>query len=162
MGSDLVTVSGLIDLQKMLDTLPAKIEANVMRGGLRAGQKEFLAAAQENVPFQSGDLRNSLRIKTSKRKGKVTATLTAGDKKAYYAHMVEFGTAQHFIKPKRRKSLFIAGIFRDIVDHPGSTPKPFMRPAFDVAQDRSIAAMAAYIRKRLNKELLKQSAEKDG
>jgi len=80
----------------------------------------------------------------------------AGGKKAFYAHMVEFGTARHFIKPKKRKSLFFAGIAREVVDHPGTSPKPFMRPALDNSQREAVDAAAAYIRARLAKEAAKK------
>lgn len=146
-------ITGLSEMNDLLQQLPAKIEANVLRGALRAGQKEILEAAKANVPVQSGDLRASLRIKTRSKKGEVSATLVAGNKKAYYAHMVEFGTAQHFIKPKRARSLFFAGLARKVVDHPGAAAHPFMRPAFDEAQGKALESMRAYIARRLPLEL---------
>ena len=150
-----IKIEGLEALYKQLQELPAKIEQNVMRGALRAGQKTFLERARAGVPVKSGDLRNSLRIKTSSRRGHVTATLIAGDKKAFYAHMVERGTAAHFIKPKKRKSLFFAGLAREVVHHPGAQKKPFMRPAFDQGNREALEATAEYIRDRLPKEFNK-------
>ena len=151
-----LTVSGFAELDKLLKELPVKIEKNIMRGALRAGQKEFLDIARETVPVYDGDLRDSLRIKTSVRNGTASATLVAGNKKVYYAHMVEFGTTQHFIRPKGKKSLFFSGLAKNIVDHPGAKAKPFMRPAFDAGQAAAVAATADYIRKRLAKEAEKK------
>lgn len=150
-----IQITGLKELNDLLQRLPAKIEANVLRGALRAGQKEILQAAKANVPVQSGDLRASLRIKTRSKKGVVSATLVAGNKKAYYARMVEFGTARHFIKPKNRKSLFFAGLAREVVDHPGAVASPFMRPAWDASQTAALEAFRAYVANRLPKELQK-------
>jgi len=68
---------------------------------------------------------------------------------------VEFGTARHLIKPKSRKSLFLAGLAKEIVKHPGAKPRPYMRPAFDAAHRAALDALADYMRTRLPKELKK-------
>lgn len=151
------TVTGLAELQKFLDQLPAKLEKNVLRGAMRAGAKVQMARAKELVPSEAGGkhpgaLRNSLRIKTSARGGTVKASVVAGNKVAFYAHMVEFGTAAHFIKPKNRKSLFFAGLAREVINHPGAKPKPFMRPALDATITAAVEAVGLYIRGRLTKE----------
>lgn len=148
-------IAGLDELNRILQELPAKIEANILRGAARAGQKVILEAAKANVPVKSGALRDSLRIKTRIRKGEVTATLVAGNKVAFYAHMVEFGTARHLIKPKKAKSLFFAGLARKVIDHPGAEQKPFMRPAIDSAAPQAIEAFRDYVATRLPKEIAK-------
>ena len=148
-------VSGLSELDKLLKELPARIEGNIMRGAMRAGAKVFADRAKQMVPVKSGQLRDSIKVSTRSKRGRVSATVRAGGKKAFYAHMVEFGTARHFIKPRKRKSLFFAGIAREVVDHPGASPKPFMRPALDGGQVEAVNAAADYIRKRLAKEVVK-------
>ena len=148
-------VSGLSELDKLLKELPAKIEGNIMRGAMRAGAKVFADRAKQMVPVKSGQLRDSIKVSTRSKRGRVSATVRAGGKKAFYAHMVEFGTARHLIKPRKRKSLFFAGIAREVVDHPGASPKPFMRPALDGGQVEAVNAAANYIRKRLAKEAAK-------
>ena len=150
-------ITGLKELQQFLDALPAKIEKNILRGAMRAGSKVQMARAKELVPIETegkhpGALRDSLRIKTSARNGVVKASVVAGNKKAFYASWVEFGTAAHFIKPKNRKSLFFAGLAREVINHPGAKPKPFMRPALDATVQAAVAAVGDYIRKRLTKE----------
>lgn len=156
-----IAVSGLADLKKALDQLPAKIEANIMRGAMRAGSKVMAEIAKEQVPVDSGDLRRSIRVTTRSRRGQVSATVRAGDKKAYYAHMVEFGTAQHLIpkptkkKPLKRISLFFGGKVVSQVQHPGTSPQPFMRPALDKGMQPALDAFAEYVRKRLAKEAAK-------
>lgn len=157
-----VRVKGLDELQKLLDELPAKIEKNVVRGGLRAGAKVVMEEAQRACPVGTGALpegeppnalRDSIRISMRSAQGKVLATVKAGNKTAYYAHFVEFGTARHWIKPKNRKSLFLAGLMRELIDHPGAQKKPFMRPAIDNKAEEAIEAMAEYCRERIPKEL---------
>ena len=45
-----IEVKGLAELQKLLDELPARIEANVVRGGLRAAAKVIRDEARRLCP----------------------------------------------------------------------------------------------------------------
>ena len=154
-----LTLEGLSDLNALLQDLPARIEANVLRGGLRAGAVEIQKEAIRQVNPVSGALAASIRVTTKLKNGWSSALVIAGKHKAkddpYYAHMVEFGTAAHWIKPKNRKSLFFAGLMREAVHHPGAKKKPFMRPAMDSKADAALIRMADYIRERLPKEFAK-------
>lgn len=154
-----VKVEGLAELHRLLQDLPAKLEANVLRGGMRAGAKVIEAEAKRIVPVgtgpQAGELRDSVRVSVRSIKGKVQATIKAGGKKAWYARLVEFGTAAHLIRPKNRKSLFFAAIAREEVHHPGAKKKPFMRPALDSKAPQAVQTLADYIRARLPKEFRK-------
>jgi HK97 gp10 family phage protein len=151
-----IAIDGLSDLNDLLQQLPAKIEANVLRGGLRAGAVVIQQEAKRLVHDVSGALAASIRVTTKIKNGTSYALVIAGKHKAkddpYYAHMVEFGTAAHWIKPKNRKSLFFAGLMREAVLHPGARPKPFMRPAMDSKAQAALGTMADYISERLPKE----------
>lgn len=162
-----INVQGLADLHRALQQLPAKIEANVLTGGLRAGANVIAQDAIRRIPEGTGQLKQTVRLSTMRRNGKVTVAVKAGSRTkvskkgkislgAYYAHFVEYGTAPHEIKPKNRKSLVIAGIFRELVKHPGARAKPFMRPAFDSQKQAAIEAVRDYIAARLPKEIAKQ------
>lgn len=164
-----INVSGLVELQKMLDELPAKIEANVVRGGLRAAAKVVVDEAKRLCPIDhpsteavkqgatAGELQRSIRISGRLSKGRIIYLVKAGNAKAFYAHMVEYGTARHLIKPKSSGSaLFFGGFARGEVQHPGAQKKPFMRPAIDGKAEEAINTMADYIRDRIPKELAKQ------
>ncbi len=149
-----IKVTGLAELQALLDELPARIEGNVVRGGLRAAAKVVEAEAKRLCPVgKTGDLRESIRVSLRSKHGHISATVKAGSAKAYYAHMVEFGTARHWIKPKNRKSLFVAGLLREAVDHPGAKREPFMRPAIDGKANEAIETLANYLRERIPREL---------
>lgn len=155
-----IKIEGLAELHKLLQELPAKIEANALRGGMRAGAKVIEAEAKRLAPVgrdpeTAGDMRDSIRVSVRSRNGKVEATIKAGGKKAWYAHLVEFGTAAHLIRPKNRKSLFFASLAREQVNHPGAKKRPFMRPALDSKAQQSVQTLADYIRNRLPKEFRK-------
>ncbi|NDY83704.1 hypothetical protein G3I67_10710 [Orrella sp. NBD-18] len=122
--------------------------------------------------IRTGALLKSVRIrfvrKSEKKYGWVRANLIAGNKEAWYAHLIEFGTGSYYtgtgskskkqpyeIRPKNKKSLFFAGVMREVIVHPGIKPQSFMRSAFDASSDRAIRAFADYIRVRLPKEIKK-------
>jgi HK97 gp10 family phage protein len=150
-----VKVKGLSELQAALDSLPAKIEANIMRGALRAGANVIRAEAKALVPHQSGTLADSIRTAVSLRRGTVTASVRAGGRgkngkaSAYYAHMVEGGTKAHIIKARPGSALNLGGTAVMSVQHPGAKARPFMRPAFDSRQQQAVEAVREYIRTRL-------------
>ena len=150
-----VKINGLADLQRALDKLPAKIEANIMRGALRAGAKVLAQAAAENAPKDTGALSANIRFgaKLDKRRGLLSAYVRAGGKgkkngeNVFYAHMVEKGTAAHVIKARPPNKMLAVGYAQ--VQHPGSRPRPFMRPALDTHARPAVEAVRDYIRKRL-------------
>jgi HK97 gp10 family phage protein len=155
--SDLVQIKGLAELQAALDTLPAKIEANIMRGALRAGAKVLATEAAANVHSVSGDLAASVRygVKLDRAGGKLTAYVRAGGHgkkggakiKAYYANMVERGTAAHVIKARAPNKMLAIGVAK--VQHPGARKKPFLRPALDTRGQAALERMREYVRTRL-------------
>lgn len=125
-----VVVKGLSDLNKFLQELPAKVEANVLRGALYAGAKVVRDEAKRLAPVapptaknrrlyggRAGALRDSIRAgaMVDKRAGKVMAYIRAGSHgkgrkakgltDAYYATWVEYGTQAHWIKATYTKSL---------------------------------------------------------
>lgn len=147
-----VNVKGFKELQTFLDQLPAKVEANIMRSALRAGAKVIAEEAKANVPVAAGDLRDSVRVSARLRRGVVTATVKAGNKKAWYWRFVEFGTAAHAIKGKNGGALAFGSGLRKSVMHPGARAKPFMRPAMDGKANDALVAIGEQIKKRLTKQ----------
>lgn len=146
-----IHISGLRELNQFLETLPAKMQANVVRGSLRKGMSVVQPVAKANVNSISGLLAAGLKISTRSRGGTVTASLKATGKHAYIAPWVEFGTKAHPI-PKRDSIgtiLAIGGRFFRSVEHPGARPKPFMRPALDSQASNAVIAAAQYMRQRL-------------
>lgn len=149
-----LTIQGLAELHKALQDLPVKLEKKILRGALRAGAKVMADAAKSNVPVKSGALRKSIRLSAKTKRGRVTATVKAGNAQAFYAHMVEFGTAAHRIAPKKADALATPAGPRKSIEHPGAKPKPFMRPALDGAAEAAVQAAAEYARGRITKETL--------
>jgi HK97 gp10 family phage protein len=171
-------ITGFADLQKQLDMLAPNIEKKLLRGALRAGQAVVAEVAKSKVPASApssenqklyggyaGALRDSIRVSTTTRGGKITAKVTAGNKVAYYARFVEFGTAAHVINATKGSALSFGGKEYASLNHPGARMHPFMRPALDMASNGNSAALIAvaeYMKKRITKELDKLPDQTDG
>lgn len=166
-------IDGLSDLYKQLQELPLRIEKNIMRGAVRAGATVYRDRARELSPKVTGALRKSIKVSSTKiRKGEARVSVVADE---WYAHLVEFGTATYYegngktvgapykipklTKNKKRTGKKAVAFGEDVVvnsvTHPGSRPKPFMRPAFDRSTAEVIEATREYIAVRLAKEALK-------
>jgi HK97 gp10 family phage protein len=143
---DTVHVKGLSELQKFLNELPPKLERNVVRGALRAGANVIKPVAQANIHSVSGDLARSLKVSTRARGGVVTAKVYTS---IFYAKFVEYGTKPHVIKAKDGGALAFGGGVVQSVQHPGISPKPFLRPALDTQASAAVVAAGSYMRDRL-------------
>jgi len=145
-----IHVKGLADLQRFLDQLTPKIEKNILRGALRAGAKVVLPDAQRRIHNVSGELAKGLKIGTRTKGNTVYSSVKVKGRHAFVGYFLEFtGAAPHLIKPRKAKSLFIAGLFGQVVDHPGFKPRPFMRPALDAQAQNAVVAVGNYIKDRL-------------
>jgi hypothetical protein len=85
----------------------------------------ILGDARNYVHKRSGRLRDSLRAEVQ---GKV---LRVGSLDCNYATDVEMGTAAHVILPRNKKALHWPGADHPVarVNHPGTPPMPYLRPA---------------------------------
>lgn len=112
---------------------------------LGTSARDMVEAAKRFAPVDSGALRNSIGFTfgdyaadNSNVRGvsgggghELSVTIHAGDKTAWYASLVEFGTAAHLIKPREEGgSLNINGRQVDQVQHPGGSARPYFYPAY--------------------------------
>lgn len=175
------SVTGGRQLDDLLQTLPVKMEKNILRSAMRAGAAAVLPDVKARIPVDHGDLRASARITTSARRGTVSASVKVGNRKVYYASMVEFGTRPHVIKVDDRdrginrrtgRQISITTVNRHLrlglrligpsVSHPGSRAHPFLRPAADAGLGAIVRASTAKIRERLSKQGLNVPAPPTG
>jgi len=153
-----VQLRGLQELHRALDTLPDKIQQNVLRGAMRAGAKVMAQQAKAMAPRgRSGRLGRSIRYssqfdrKAQRMVGRASSGKgskgRANSASAFYARFVEFGTKPHTIKANPPRKILAIGV--PSVRHPGSMAKPFMRQAFAQSKIAATTAAASYMRKRL-------------
>lgn len=89
---------------------------------------QMVGEAQRRCPVDSGLLRSSIRHTVSGSRRSWTVTIGTA---VHYAPHVEYGTKAHYIFPRKKQALFWKGAAHPVawVKHPGTKPKPFMRPA---------------------------------
>jgi hypothetical protein len=85
----------------------------------------ILSDAQNLVHTRSGRLRDSLRAECHDK------VLRVGSLDCNYATDVEMGTSPHVILPRNKKALHWPGADHPVarVNHPGTPPMPYLRPA---------------------------------
>ena len=123
-----------------------------MRGAVRAGTVPIRDEVKQRAPVDSGALRNSIRITSRARGGRVSASVKVGNREAWYAHLVEFGTRPHVIKSQPGRAMRFGGTTTAQVNHPGIIGRPFIRPGADASIPQGLREVTKYIRKRLTKE----------
>lgn len=138
-------VHGLREVALNLEGFAEKLQRKALAKALRASGRVIRDIARERVPVKSGRLRKSIRVTVVRRGNRVIARVVAGRhvKKddPFYAWMVEGGTEGHEIRPKNRKSLFIAGLFREQIQHPGAKARPYLGPALEAGALAAVEAM---------------------
>lgn len=87
--------------------------------------RAILGDAQHLVHKRTGRLRDSLRAEVHDK------VLRVGSLDCNYATDVEMGTAPHVILPRNKKALHWPGADHPVakVNHPGTQPMPYLRPA---------------------------------
>lgn len=133
------------DVVVRLNLDPRRLESQgrrVLRPAMRAVLRQIEAEAKNRTPVLTGNLRRSIKRSPVETTGMVmrgTVTATAD-----YAAAVHDGTRPHVIRP-RVDTVFgphqqgapsalrftIGGrtLFRKMVQHPGTKPRPFLRDA---------------------------------
>lgn len=137
-----VTVSGTAETVAALARLSAQLQKKIVGNAIRSGARVILKEARLRCPVETGALAASLKVRAPKKKaaGENIAMVSAdpkfvgpdGYRRPYkYAWLVEHGSSPHTIESKDIP-LNIAGAHPvAVVQHPGSRPRPFLRPAFD-------------------------------
>ncbi|MCS7145342.1 MAG: HK97 gp10 family phage protein [Nitrososphaerota archaeon] len=134
---------GLEELEAALRKLAAELDS---RADEELGElaRLFLEEARARTPVKTGRLRDSIVIRREAHaKYSVEAT-------APYAGYVEYGSGPHIIEPTKASALkfSISGktVYTRRVRHPGSSPRPYWRPAFSEAAKAASRLLARVVR----------------
>jgi HK97 gp10 family phage protein len=87
-------------------------------GAVKAAAGLIADGALERVPVDTGDLQRAIHVE---RQAEREYLVVAGDRSAFYGHMVEFGTSH-------------------------SAPRPFLIPAFEAAREQVEAMVATSLK----------------
>jgi HK97 gp10 family phage protein len=120
-------IKGGKELDAFLQSLPVKVEKNILRSALRQGANVIRTEAKALVPVKTGMLYKSIRVSVRYKRGRVTASIKAGGtggpyktvesrpdgsvkityNDAYYARFVEFGTKPHYVRSEKTKAMML-------------------------------------------------------
>lgn len=114
-------------LRRVLGRMSDEVRRAVVQTGVDVQNR-----ARELCPVDTGRLRASIVHRTEG--GGRSVGVVIGTNVSYAAD-VEYGTAPHVILPTNKKALYWPGASHPVskVNHPGTRPQPFMRPAVDLA-----------------------------
>ena len=106
-----------------------KVEALTRTVVAKTGH-DTVAFGQELAPVDTGNLKSTIGVDIIDDGSGFEAGPTAE-----YGADVEYGTKAHVIRPRNKKALFWPGADHPVaqVNHPGTAPQPYMRPAFEKA-----------------------------
>lgn len=143
-----MSILGLKKLNAKLKKLPQAAEEAIKRA-MAQGADEMVAMMKSLAPRDSGDLvasigwtwgdapKGSMSIgKLQSSDGSLALTIYAGDDKAFYARMVEFGTAPHIN----------GGLFKG-TKNPGRKKTPFFYVSFRALRRRTKSRISRAITK---------------
>lgn len=125
-------VTGLDRLRQRMRAMSRETRAEI-RAALHKGAEDVAGMARRLAPKKSGALAASIKVTAGSKSKRLASSgdqdlsvrVTAGDKEAYYAAWVEFGTAPHANGGK------FAG-----TQHPGTAAQPFFFPAYRASRKR--------------------------
>lgn len=145
-------IEGLAELEKDLLKLEKLSRRRaVFRKAIDDASAHIVADAKSRVKRRTGRLQDSIGIsgklnksqamleRESKSPTEVTRYLGTSDPKAMFT---EFGT-----KPRKN-----GGWFKGTM-HPGTAPKPFLRPAVDAGQDKYFENIGQEIAKQIDRQI---------
>jgi HK97 gp10 family phage protein len=133
-----VRIHGLAELKANLERLPVELGRQALRRALRAAAAPIRARARELAPRDTGKLADAIVVRDDRKTPLAASVVVTVASEGFYAHMLEFGTAPHVVGGRAPGAR-----------HPGTAPRPFLRPAFDETQE---AALAEFV-KRLERDL---------
>ncbi|GAA2860106.1 HK97-gp10 family putative phage morphogenesis protein [Nonomuraea rubra] len=141
-GWDTSELDGLI---KDLDEVAPRTEA-LTRTVVKKIGHDTVTLGQNKAPVDTGNLKNSIGVDPIDD----WMGFEAGPTAAYGAD-VEYGTEPHEIKARNAGALFWEGAEHPVksIQHPGTDPQPYMRPAFDQATEPLDKVMAQIAKKAI-------------
>lgn len=148
-----IKIRGLGRLSKRLAELPVKVQKRVLPKVVRAGANMVRDEARRLVVRRSGALAKTIKVRRVKTGSSLNVVMAVGTN-ARIGHLIEFGTAPHVIKPKRKKAVsYGPEQIYGAVKHPGTPAQPFLRPAFD----RKVRHVTWRMRAKLQEEIEREA-----
>lgn len=127
------------------DKLFAKLQrlrpaaAQELAGSIAKGADEMVRLAKQLAPHDTGALARSIHVELDNEPSAPRVRVVAGDKDAYYARWVEFGT-----RPATKGDKVVdknGRVRKSGRTHPGTPARPFFYPAYRLLKRKMISRM---------------------
>ncbi len=149
-------VKGVAELRRSFNDLKRHLAVPLNQAG-REALRVTLAEARRTAPVDDGDLKKALAIRRDdqnstplnpKFKLGVRSDYrgVAGRRPIRYAHLVEFGVMPHTLHGGAQ--------------HPGTSPRPFMRQAFEATKKEVINRVGRYLGPAIERRAARLAAKK--
>lgn len=128
-------IEGAAELEKVLAQLPRQMGVRALFSALRKAANIIRDEAKSRVPVLTGTLKDNIVTKKLPERRSNSATVIVGsNRKAFHAHLIEFGTVK-------------------------MTPRPFLRPAFDTKKHEALDKIGLELGKNIEREATKLSGK---
>lgn len=149
-------IKGMDSLLRKLNKISDVAKSEIMEKAVKSGAKVVQAQAKELAPVDTGELRNSIKVKTNVENGKIQGIVYTNKE---YAPYVEFGTGPvgEANKPDLPPEVASEITYKQEGWHTprgytqGQKPQPFLYPALESSKDKVNKAVKNSIRKEINK-----------
>lgn len=142
-------IKGGKELDALLKQLPVEVETKLVRNGLNKGANIIRDQAEVNIAKRSGVTARAIKSSSGvdKTQGLVYAKVKLDKKRKFIGRFLEYGTGAHQIWVSAGKgSLAVNGVaIGKQVTHPGTAPRPFLRPALDTKANEAVQAVIGYL-----------------
>lgn len=109
-----------------------------------------------SIVWRYGDEETGKHAQGVKGGHSLSVSITAGNERVRYAHLVEFGAVSHEIEPRKRgEKLSINGRLVSRVRHPGSPAQPFFYPAFRLMKKKAKSTISRSMSKAIKRAVTK-------
>lgn len=139
-------LEGFEELERQLARFGPVVEDREAERATRRGAEVVRRAAAWNAAAgedATGQLSKSIAARIERNGARVVAYVAAKLPMGAHGHLVEFGTAEHRITHKRPH--------RRTVTHPGSKPRPWLRPAWDTSHGLAAAEMRKSLQRAIRR-----------
>lgn len=164
------TVKGADQTVKALEQLGGTVTGRVLRAALRkAAVKQIQNPARNDLRGRGykNHTYGAVVTRTQRNPDSFTVRVAVSYlRRAFWLYFIEFGAARHSISPKNGRFLGFKGSSGDwasfgarVDDHPGVSPSPWLRPAFDRGKVKVIEMYGDEVWEEIRRTVRKQAAK---
>ena len=144
-------LQGVTELRRVMRQLPRALQRQVLTNATRAGARVIQRAALDNLPDSE---RSDVIIRKQRTPPSEVLMRVGIPRNKPQLMWLEFGTDAHTLQTRRAEVLVdpeTGTVFGPSVEHPGQSPAPWLRPAFEEKKREALRAIADAIAPNLDR-----------